>query len=164
MKKLNAKLLIFTLLVILFSTIVTGCNNSKNSSKTANVNKGITKEDYKFPSDVKITDGTAVNAYINSENSENGHVPVLMVDENNALVGISLTVNKFDSDKDVYIFINKKFVDKIKGDTKEQQSINLEKPFLTVGDKTIEAVQFEDNDATKSVVKYNEVKFIIKNK
>jgi hypothetical protein len=59
------------------------------------------------------------------------------------------------------LYINKIFINKIQGGELVQTGVELEGDNLKLGEYTLSAVQYEDNDPTKSVVEYHEAKYKI---
>jgi len=163
-KTINIKSLILTSLIISISLTTVGCNNTKNAKKNTITETKVAQEKVNFPITANITAGSTVTLPNAVVSSEKGKDPVLSVGKNSVEQQVSFNLNKFDEDKDAYIYINKRFVDKVKVGKETEQYVLFKEADLTEGNKVMQVVQFENNDTSKSVVKYNEVKFSLKYK
>lgn len=152
---------------LIFSLGLVGCGQ-KTEVKQTNTNevkqetKAEIKNEFKFPEgQSKVGKGTI---YIStpSGTSENGSVPVLMVEKDTSITQIGLNASNFDGSKVSYIYVNKKFVQKEQLGEMTQSSLNLEGDLLKDGTYTVSVVQYENDDINGKVTQFIETKYEVK--
>ncbi|WP_027725426.1 hypothetical protein [Tuberibacillus calidus] len=149
-------------------------DNSNNANKTTTTEKADKNESsksdtsqaeskYPFPENASPTGKGKIVISTPSGTSENGNVPVLIVEPDTAMTQIGIDLSNFDGSKQTYIYINKIFNTAEQVGEMTQTSLNLEGEFLKPGTYTVTAIQF-DNDDPKSgkVINYTEAKYEVK--
>jgi hypothetical protein len=143
-------------------------NNANKTTTTEKANKDegkTTREEskYPFPENASPTGKGKIVISTPSGTSENGNVPVLIIEPDTAMTQIGIDLSNFDGSKQTYIYINKIFNTAEQVGELTQTSLNLEGVFLKPGTYTVTAVQF-DNDDPKSgkVINYTEAKYEVK--
>lgn len=144
----------------------------RNAQKTPDVNDTEVKqgteieEEPDFESEFKFPEGqTQVGKgtiYVStpSGTSENNNVPKVMLDKDTAITQIGLNAENFDGSKISYVYINKKFVDKIQLGEMTQTTLDLQGEFLNSGTYTVSVVQFDNDDPnTGKVIQFVETKY-----
>lgn len=164
------KRIIFGLMIILSFSMV-GC--AKEKTETVNTKQETTKEikqektedkkdEVSFPADAKETGNGKYVLYCDGGNSENGNIPKILLNKNQKDYRIELVLSKFDSSKFTYIFVNKKYMDKVQVPLQVQHGVRVKNPeFIKDGTYTVSIIQFKD-DTMKEMTEYHEVKYEIK--
>ena len=99
-----------------------------------------------------------------SGSSENNSIPLLFVDKSTVLQQIGLDLINWEGDKEVFLYIDKVFIETKQGGERSSGSLTLEDDFLKVGVHKVSAIQFENNNPENKVVGYHEASFEIKPK
>lgn len=159
-KYANIKISFLITIILAIALVMAGCGNTKNASEKNSGGNNTNEENVKFPDSVSISPDSTVA--LSDANPGSDGIPVLSVDKNNIAKEISFKLSKFDEGKDAYIFIDKKFIDKVQVGNQEDYSVLLKNDALKAGNKTLQVVQYQDDDKSKAAVKYNEEKFTIK--
>jgi hypothetical protein len=152
------------LLICIFAIALLGCGGEakQNGDAKQDAQKTAAKtSEYPFPASTDTVGSGNVIVNTPSGTSEDGNVPVLFVEPDAALVQIGADLENFSGDKEVFLYVNEIFVDKIQGGELVQSTVSLEEDNLKPGKYTLSAVQYEDNDPAKSVVEYHEAKYKI---
>lgn len=151
------------ILLVLLSFTTAGCNSQKSGTTTGKNIAGTNtqNENVKFPSSVKPNSNSSVIITTSNGDSQNNNIPTLSVDNNVDTKAIQAEFKNFDKGKEAFIFVNKEYIGKIKVGDELNQGITLKKENLTDGVKTLEVVEFQDDDVSKSVIRYNETKLKI---
>ncbi|SFX83705.1 hypothetical protein SAMN04487866_1383 [Thermoactinomyces sp. DSM 45891] len=117
---------------------------------------------YAFPNSTEKGKGK-ISVQTASGDSAKGQTPVLFSDKDDILIQVGYTLENFQGDKEVFLYVNKKFQETTQAGEMMQGSLPLEGELLKPNQYTVTAVQFADNDPKKGeVIEYHEAKFEVK--
>jgi hypothetical protein len=139
-----------------------------NTESTETKEKTTAKEEvveskYPFPSSEPTGEGK-ITVSTPAGDSSDGSAPVLFVSPDNVLVQIGLDLETFQGDKQTFIYIDKIFKNTEQVGELSQTSLDLDGNNLKVGEHTVTAVQFENDDPEGTVINFVEAKYEIKEK
>ncbi|WP_050616253.1 hypothetical protein [Bacillus testis] len=164
---MKSKLLLLCMTIII-ATALAACDGEETKEKATDSkveNKQNSKdEDSKipFPENTKPIGNATITVSTPAGNSKDGNVPVLFVNKDSLSESIGVDYENFQGDKETFVYINKKHHHTEQYASLTQSSEGLEGNFLKPGNYTIAAVQFEDNNPSKTPVTYTEAKYEIK--
>lgn len=162
MRRLVYKIQLFIILSAAIALVSCARNLSPNNPGNTNQNNmQETAGKYKFPDNPRKTGNGRVIVKAPKSNSENGDIAILVLQRDVQLSQIGVDLEDFDADKDVFLYIDKAFVDKAQAGVYSVNTINLTGNNLKTGDHVVSAVQFENNDPNGRVVQYSEGKYRI---
>lgn len=136
----------------------TGGENT-NSSEVSNEESSGSK--YPFPSETTHKGDATITVSTPSGESGNGFVPVLFVSEDDSLVQIDIDYEGFDGSMETFVYINEIYYGTEQAGERTQSTLNLSEDNLKPGNYTVTAVQFTDNDPTKSPIILKETHYKI---
>ncbi|MBB5173147.1 hypothetical protein [Texcoconibacillus texcoconensis] len=165
MKKLFALLII--VLCLAFVTVACGGNDPVDEENGDDQMEETTTEEetdeltseYPFPDDADETGEGEVTVDETSGDPED--IPVKFVSSDTMLTQIGYTIENFDADKEVFIYVNEIFVEARQGAELAQSSLNLEGWLLEPGEYEVVAAQFEDNDPDNDVLHLSKSRYKI---
>ncbi|MFD2681203.1 hypothetical protein [Bacillus seohaeanensis] len=164
MKKLIGVGLLLLLLLVGCSsdTDETTDKESNISDEPAQEEKDVAekpKSEYPFPSDTTEIGEGKLSIQTPSGDSADGTVPVLFVSDDVIMDSVGYTIENFDGDKEVFLYVNEIFVDANQGGYMSQSSLELEDWLLDPGEYEVVAAQFEGNDPNNKVVSLSKAKY-----
>lgn len=165
------KKLIVAILIGALATGLISCGKTKQAptettkeESSSKKNEGTKTEEptVKFPEGQSEIGKGKITVSTPAGTSENGNVPVLFVEKDAVIIQIGLIGENLDGTKQCYIYINKKFQEKIQMGEHAQISLNLSKELLKPGIYTVTVVEFDNNEPNGKVTEYHETKYEIK--
>ncbi|MFP9131282.1 hypothetical protein [Niallia sp. BSM11] len=161
------------LIMIFLATVLTACgndsqdknnDNSSSENSTQNDNQKVDEEEskYPFPEDSEQVGNATVTITTASGSSEDGNVPVLIVQQDTLMEQIGMDLANFQGDKQTFVYADKRFVQAEQVGELTQTSLDVEGNLLDTGTHTVTAVQFEGDDPNGKVINYTEAKFEVK--
>lgn len=120
---------------------------------------------YPFPSDTTETGKGKVSVQTQSGDSADGVTPVEFIGKDTDFTQIGLTLENFDGSKEVFIYINEKYVQTEQAGELFQGTLTLVNELLKPGVYTVTAVQYENNDPNGGkVTEFHTTKYQVKMK
>lgn len=162
MKKIT--LLIF---ILLLTAGLVACGNAKEANslqeQAKSTEQAQLESKYPFPQNVKQIGTGKVSVQTSSGDSATGTAPVLFVEKDTVVTQIGYMLEGFDGTREVFVYINQIFSEAVQAGEMYQSSLDLEGIFLTPGEYTVSAIQFEGNDPNSGkVTHYSETKYTVK--
>lgn len=155
--------------LLLFSLALSGCSQpSATNTIPSNSNPVVTEpptvkeSKYPFPVAVAPLGNGKLAIYTPSGTSDGGNVPVLFVAKDTVLEQISADFTNWTGDKEVFIYIDKVFLETKQVSIRSQCTLMLENEALKTGIHKVSAIQFENNNPNGKVIGYQEATFEIK--
>ncbi|QWI48380.1 hypothetical protein [Bacillus mycoides] len=160
--------------------LLTGCVSVENVDDTKDTTQQNQKAettsekttDYPFPKETNSVGKGKLIITTSEGNSKDGKVPVEFMTKDIFLAQLGIELAKFQEDKQVFIYIDKKFhseeqIEELKesGVTSDgfvETNLALSEDQLKPGIHTVTAVQFENDDPNGKVSNFTEAKFEIK--
>lgn len=147
----------------LSALLLAACGDEEKGKVEPNeTNEVSNKEDseYPFPGSELIGNAT-ITITTPAGDSSNGNTPTLFVGKDDMLNQVGIDLENFDGSVETYVYINEVFLEKVQAGELTQSSLSLTGDNLKPGEYTVTAVQFTDNDPTKTPFNVTEAKFKI---
>jgi hypothetical protein len=154
--------------LIAVSLFMVACNvdhlTTKDEAKTPSKSESAKEAETKVPFPNVTSETGKGKLTIQTPNGEtsDGKIPVLLLGEDDLTVQTGFTIENFAGDKDVFLFVNKRWVQTEHGGEMFQGSLALDKDpsMLKPGTYTVTAVKYEGNDPVKGkVIEFHQAKF-----
>lgn len=166
------------LMIFLAAATLVACNTEESTEtkedksktetteeQTNNTTQGNESEpvsEYPFPESTPVGESKILVSTPAGDSSE-GNVPVLFASPEDILVQIGLDLENFLGDKQTFIYIDKIFQNTEQVGELTQTSLDLQEYTLAVGEHTVTAVQFENDDPEAgAVINFVEAKYEVK--
>jgi hypothetical protein len=162
---------VFFLILGIVSIFIVACNTNqvviKDEAKAPSGAEATKKDEMKipFPDGASETGDGKLTIQTADGEAADGDIPVLMLGEDDLTVQTGFTIENFADDKDVFIFVNKRWLQTEHGGKMFQGTLALEKDpsMLKPGTYTVTAVQYEGNDPVHGkVIEFHQAKFAVK--
>ncbi|MEY8347208.1 hypothetical protein AALF16_02655 [Bacillus cereus] len=112
-----------------------------------------------FPDGVTpIGEGT-VKVITPDGTSEDGNIPTVFIKKDTLIQQVELELTNFQNDKETFVFVDNIFEDKHHVTSKTQTTVELKQKTLEMGQHTVTAVQFENNDPAGKVINFVQAQF-----
>lgn len=156
--------------------VLGACANDKGNEKPTNENSAgedtnlatekeedvnIPESEYPFPTDVTPIGNASILVNTPAGDSSDENVPALFVSEDDLLVQIGIDYENFDGSKETFVYINEVFQLTEQVGELSQSSLDLSEWLLAPGEYTVTAVQFEENDPSKSPINLTQAQYKI---
>jgi len=147
---------------------LSGCSQSNIINPSSNSNSiitelPITKESkYPFPTAASLLGNGRLIIRTSSGTSEGGNIPILFVSKDTVLTQVGIDLLNWEGNKEVFLYIDKIFIEARQGGMRSQTSLSLVDDFLKPGIYKVSAIQFENNDPNSKIIGYQEAIFEVK--